>query len=195
MDTGRRKTPEMSAAIPTQEPSQVRAGQTLTFTKSLGDYPAPTWTLTYYLRGNGLDAIDFTASASGSEHLVEVSFATTSTWKAGTYDVSAIASSATERFEVWSGRIEVLPDFSAEGANFDTRSHARRTLDNINAVIEGRASKTILSSTVEGTSLDRIPHDQLLKLQAAYEQKVINEDRKAGKARSNTIFAQFTTPR
>lgn len=194
-EAGRRDDTGMSTPIPTCEPTQIRAGDALQFARSFSDYPPSDWTLKYYLRGYGLDKIDITGSTSGSEFLVSVAAATTSTWRAGVYDIVGVVVSATERNQIYAGRVEVLPDFAQAENNFDTRSQARRTLDNINAVLESRASSTILNSTIEGTIFERLNHEQLLTLKDRYEVIVANEERAAGIRRSKTVFAQFTTPR
>src|SRR3990170_3975155 len=53
------------ADIPTIEPSEIVAGDTLKFKKSLSDYPATTWTLTYYLLKSGTQ-ITFSGTAEGT---------------------------------------------------------------------------------------------------------------------------------
>lgn len=192
----------MSAAIPTTEPTQLRAGETLSFSRSLPDYPAnasPAWAITYAFRGPGVSKIDFTSAASGSDHLVTVAFATTAEWKPGIYTGTGVVSNGTTKAQVYSGQLIVLPNLAAQEADFDARSQARRTLDNINAVLEGRASSTVLNSMVEGTKLERIPHEDLLKLRD-YFQNLVNQERAAeaianGKSTGRTTFARFTRPR
>jgi hypothetical protein len=68
-------------------------------------------------------------------------------------------------------RIEVLPDLTIQDANFDGRTTWQRIHDNVLAVIENRASKAILSSTVNGVSLSNMSHDDLIALldRARYE--------------------------
>ena len=55
----------MAAEIPTTEPTSIIAGDTLAWTKSLADYEASLWTLTYYLRGPSAQTI--TATTSGGD--------------------------------------------------------------------------------------------------------------------------------
>ena len=189
----------MAAAVPTAIPAQVRAGETLLFEITLADYAAndsPAWVLYYYFRPKENPAVNFNSTASGAAHRINVAFATTALWKEGVCDGIAVVTDGTTKKEVWSGRLEVLPNLIAADGSYDARSQARRTLDNINAVLEGRAGSSILNSTVEGSTLNRIPHDQLLLLKDRYEVIVANEETKAsGRTRKRNVYVGFTPPR
>ena len=189
----------MSRAIPTTIPAQLRAGATLNFQISLADFSAAeSWAITYHFRSKDGSAITFTSTASGTDHLVNVPFGTTALWLKGNYSGTAVVSNGTQKFEVWRGRLEILEDIAAAPEGTDLRTQARRTLDNINAVIEGRAGSTILSSSVEGTSLGRIPHTDLLILRDRYAVIVANEERAEdaanGRSPRRAIFSRFTNP-
>ena len=190
----------MSYTVPTNIPAQARAGATFTFKLSLADFSASeSWAVTYSLRLKNGSAISFTSAASGSDHLVEVPYSTTASWMPGTYSGVAVVSNGTQKFEVWKGKLSVLPDVANSPEGSDLRSIARRTLDNIEAVIEGRASSTVLNSSVEGTSLSRIPHADLIMLRDRYVEIVAAEDREEDAANGVTggraIFTVFTSPR
>ena len=66
------------------EPEKLTAGVTWKSKKTISDYPASEWTLTYYLRKDGATATSFSATADGDTHLVTVAAATTSGYAAGT---------------------------------------------------------------------------------------------------------------
>ena len=72
------------ADIPSTEPSEIVAGDTLKFKKSLSDYPATIWTLTYYLLKSGTQ-ITFSGTADCTDHLINVANTTTAGWTAGIY--------------------------------------------------------------------------------------------------------------
>ena len=190
----------MAAAIPSQIPAQIRAGATLSFKSSLADYQAGDgWSVTYSFRNTDGSLIDFTSAADGGDHLFTVPFSTTANWIAGTYFGVAVVSDGTTKAEVWSGSLTVLPNIASAEQGQDFRSQARRTLDNINTVLEGRATSTILNSSVEGTNLGRIPHADLLLLRDRYVSIVKAEERAAdaanGKPSRRAIFTQFLNPR
>lgn len=114
--------------IPTTEPSTVTAGDTVTWLKSLSDYPASGgWSLAYRLI-NSAGKIDIAATASGADHLVSVAAATTESWLAGDYDYIATVTKAAERYTVGNGRITVAPNLAAL-TTYDGRSIERKALE------------------------------------------------------------------
>ena len=66
------------------EPEKLTSGVTWKWKKTISDYPASEWTLTYYLRKDGVTATSFSATADGDTHLVTVTAATTAGYAAGT---------------------------------------------------------------------------------------------------------------
>jgi hypothetical protein len=147
-------------------PTRHGAGDTLAVRRSLADWPATTWSLSFELRNAGA-SITIAATADGADHVVSVPAATTASWTAGRYHWRAYVTAGTDRHEVERGTIEIEPDFAAAGAA-DRRSHAEKVLDAIEAVIEGRASKDQESYTIAGRSLARTPIGDLLTLATRY---------------------------
>ena len=68
------------------EPEKLTSGVTWKWKKTISDYPASEWTLTYYLRKSGATATSFSETADGDTHLVTVAAATTAGYAAGVYD-------------------------------------------------------------------------------------------------------------
>ena len=129
----------MAIEIPTTEPARVRAGDTVTWRKSLALYPATDgWTL-YYRLINATAKIDITATASGSDHLVSLTSTITAAYTAGNYDYLAWAEKGTgptyERASVGSGRITITPNLAALNT-YDGRSDARRIYESLLAAYE-----------------------------------------------------------
>lgn len=182
--------------IPTNEPTELRAGNTWQWTREdLADYPAPTWTLKYALK-NATDHIEIVASASGTYHAVTVARATTLGYAAGRYTWVAYVESATERFDVDDGTLEVLPAYAqASQVARDDRSHARIVLDAIEAVIEGRATKDQQAYTINGRSLERMPIKDLLAFRAQYKNEVEAEEMiarlESGQPGAPRLYARF----
>lgn len=190
----------MAAEIPTLEPTSFAAGDSLSWTRSLADYsPADGWSLAYFFRGYKLSTLDLTSTTSGSLHLVSISTDQSAALIAGKYSVEGYAVKTGQRVRIFTGKIQVTPNFATLEQGSDTRSIARRTLDNIEAVIEGRAASSILNSTVNGTQLQRMTPEQLLKLRDRYKQIVQSEDgaeaAKQGKSNSHSIFTRFIVPK
>lgn len=178
--------------IPTIEPTSLNAGDTAKWLKSLPDYPAGDgWALSYTLV-NADQRLTFSASAQGDDFLVQVAAATTTTWPAGDYDWRATVSRSGEVFTVGSGRMTIAPAF---GAAIDARSHARRTLEAIEATLEGRATSSTAEYEIAGRRLKHIPVPELLTLRDRYRQEVAAEDTaariQAGLGNPGRIYVRF----
>ena len=166
----------MARTIPTVEPTQARAGETWDWKRSLSDYPADTWTLAYQFT-NATSKITITASADGFDHLVTAAKAVTALYAAGDYTGFAQVTDGTSTYTVWSGFLEVLPDLSSATA-YDGRSHARKMLDAIEALLEGRGTADqldLVSSAIGDRSLARKP-ETLLPLRDRYKAEALREE-------------------
>lgn len=145
---------------------------------TLADYPAPTWVLTAHLRGPA--SIDLTAAADGTGHKFTELAATASGWVAGVYQYVLRATSGAEVRQVEAGQIEITADLAALGGPSDLRSHARRVLDAIEAVLEKRSTLDQDRYVIEGANgrreLWRTPLADLLKLRDTYRAEVRRED-------------------
>ncbi|SFO63572.1 hypothetical protein SAMN05216567_101887 [Variovorax sp. OK605] len=71
----------------------------------------------------------------------------------------------------------VAPSFGAAG---DVRSHARRTLDAIEAVLEGRATSATAEYEINGRRLKYIPLNELHAMRSKYQREVAAEEGKSG---------------
>ena len=187
----------MAHPIPTSEPVSVRAGDTATWTKSLSDYPAnQSWVLSYTLTKTGT-RITFTASASGADHLVAVAAATTAAWAAGEYTWAARVTKTTEAYTIATGVVEVLADIATITAGSDARSHAKITLDALEAWIEGR-DMGVSEYEIAGRRLRTISIPDLLKLRDRYRRDVGNEANAAragaGLPSRNKLQVRFGRP-
>jgi len=164
----------MTIEIPDTEPTLVYAGTTVAWTKDLTDYPASTYTLTYYWV-NTTQRHVITASASGDTHSVSVAAATTALWTAGKYQWASYAVSGATKYRVESGLVEVKLDLQA-ASEASLRTHARTVLEAIEAVIERRATKDQESMAIAGRSLQRTPIAELLKFRDIYKAEVAREE-------------------
>ena len=183
------------ADVPTKEPEIVRAGDTIKWEKDLSDYSAAdSWVLKYALRGNS-EAIDITAAASGSKHLVTITAAISAGYNKGIYDCLGYVEKGSERYSVFIGKIKVEQDLEAAGSSHDPRSHVKKVLDSIESVLENRATKEVLESTIEGVAIKRITHEELIlmrqKYLAFYEQELAADKIKRGLGTSRTILTRF----
>jgi len=162
------------------EPATVIAGDRIAWKRSDldVDYPVASYSLTYSARleGSGTTEIALTATESGTDYIVEVPAATSAAWTVGRYHWQAyiIRTSDSERVTVDSGVWEVRANRDA--ATTDPRTHARITLEAIEAVIEGRATKDQLSYSIAGRSLSLTPVADLLLLRSTYQAEVKQQE-------------------
>jgi hypothetical protein len=190
-----------SETIPTFEPTEIIAGETLNWTKSLPDYPAAEgWTLKYYFRGAGA-GFDVTATADGDDFSVTVSATTTAAMTAGAYYWQAEISLSSEKHIVDSGQATVKPALAAVASNvvFDGRSRVKKTLDAIDAMLDGKATLDQQEYMIGNRSLKRIPIPDLIALRTHYAQMVSRERRaeklSQGAPFLKSVHVRFRQPR
>jgi len=178
-------------------------GDTFSRTISMDDYSASEYDLHIALRGP--DAIDIktgeagvTIAADGDDFDVTVTAAVTAGWADGEYWYSIYAgkTSWAERYEAERGTLKILENRGAVStSNYTDKTHAKTVLDNIEAVIEGRAELDQMSYTIAGRRLDKTPLGDLLKLRNYYKALVVQEKRKErgdrGDAPGNLIKVKF----
>lgn len=164
------------------EPTTIRAGDSLYWTA--GPYKLPDgttatpdggWTLTYRLYSSDGTAQVAADALDGTRWAVSVPAATTAAWATGVWRWTAQVSAGTDRYTVAEGTWTVTPDPATAGPT-DARSHARRVLDAIEAVIEGRASQDQMAYQIAGRRLDRTPLPDLLLLRDRYRAEVLREE-------------------
>jgi hypothetical protein len=182
----------MVASIPTTEPSELLAGDTARWRITLADYPASAgWVLTYTL-ANASNLITFVAGASGADHLIDVPAATTAVWTPGAYTWRSQATLDTDVFTLGTGTMVVRPSFAVA---VDSRSHARRVLEIVEAYLEDKQNLTAARYMIAGRELFRIPMAELLTLRSRYLIEVASEDAAAAVSRGlpdkRRVFVRF----
>lgn len=156
--------------IPVNEPRQLRSGDTWKWRREdLSDYPAPTWVLTYqFKKENSGGNFNVAATADGVNHAVSIAKATTAGYTAGKYHWQAYVDNATERYMVDHGVLEVLPDFAAAG-NTDARSHVKKVLDALEAMMEGKATHDQRGMSIGTRRIDRLTPAEILTWYEKYK--------------------------
>ena len=106
----------------------------------------------------------------------------TATWTAGEYSWSCWVEKGAERYSgtayPWRGECTILPN-PATTTTYDARSHARKVLDAIEAVLEGKATADVAEYTIGGRALKKMPVADLLKWRQRYASEVAAEDIRA----------------
>lgn len=158
--------------------STLIAGDTLQFVTEVPDYPASDgWTLKYRLvpQASGPTPITITASADDDAYQVNVGSNVTANWTAGEYAWVACVETGSERHTVEQGTCTIKPN-PLTATTLDGRSHARKALEAIKAVIENRATLDQQEYTIHGRQVKRLTVPELLKFRARYEAEVKAEE-------------------
>ena len=155
------------------------------------------WTLKYVAVGQ-LGAITITASADtedADDFCFTATAATTAAYVVGDYKWQIVATKTTTRYTIDSGVVSVTDNIAGRSALYDNRSHAKKVLDAIEAVIEGRASQDQMGYTIAGRSLSRTPLQDLMRLRAMYkaeyDSEVATANIAAGLSGKNKIYTRF----
>lgn len=191
----------MAFTVPETEPDTITAGDLWTWTKSLPDYSASdNWTLSYTLRVNGQAPKTITATGSGTTHTVSLSASLSAAYPTGeVLWQSYITNSGTSaRHTIGQGRFTVRPNLASTSV-FDPRSQVKRTLDAINATLEGTADREESALVVDSMSLQLRSIPDLIVLRdkfAALYRNELNQERiNAGLPGRNKIVCRMTVPR
>ena len=164
------------------EPAKIIAGDRLIFKRSdlNNDYANSRFTLKYSARleGTGSTEIQITATASGSDYLVEVNSSTTASYTVGTYRWQAYITrnSDEQRLTIDEGTWEVIANRDA--ATTDPRSHAAIMVDKIESILEGRADSDVSSYSIQGRSLKKLGIEELMAWRDRYKSELLLEKRK-----------------
>lgn len=160
----------VAAPVPSYIPNVLNAGDSWQWTLALADYPADTWTATYYLRGLG--KIDVAGVADDAGHLFSATAAETGAVLAGSYRyVLKVDDGAGTIETVDAGVVTVRADFATADAG-DLQTHAERALALIEAALEGRVTDDVESYQILGRAVSHIPLSELRKLRAQYRSEV-----------------------
>jgi hypothetical protein len=152
------------------EPESIVAGDSASWIESSGLYPAPTWVLTYILRGPvKIPTITATQYGTTTQWQISLNTAATVDWTPGIYKYQAYATSGADRYTLWSGTIEVKEDLSEAADEFPSLSHVRKTLTKIESAIENYMGTPYHSITIAGRTHENVDMTDLVNLRARYK--------------------------
>lgn len=180
------------APTPVQNiPAQITAGDTVTWSRRAGDYPATAGWVLGYTAISSTAVHNWIGTADGDDYVVTLDTATTAAWTAGPYRVQEYVTSSdgSQRFTLATYNINVLPNLAASTGGLDTRSHAQKVLDSINAYLETK-TPVYANMEINGRKIAWYPLPDLLKLRDRYALMVATEQRQAsGRRGGNRILA------
>jgi hypothetical protein len=186
---------------PVQEPDTIVIGDRLVWRRDdlANTYAIGSYALTYEFHedsgGGGSHKFTITATEAEDTYFIEVASSTTASYTDGDFIWNAFItrSSDSQRIRVDTGRTTVVKNLA--NTNADLRSHAKKVLDAVQAVLENRASVDQASFSIAGRSLSRMSIDELLSFRDKYKAEYLQEIKKArikNKQRSgNTIEVKF----
>jgi|TARA_Y100000289_G_scaffold66127_1_gene81610 hypothetical protein len=186
---------------PTQEPDLLVVGDRWMWRRPdlVADYPTADYALTYEFHddagGGGSHKFTITATETTTDYIVEIASATTASYTAGEYNWYAFItrSSDSQRIAIDEGHTKIELNFA--NTNADNRSHAKKVLDAIQAVLENRASQDQMSYSIAGRSLSRMTIDDLMRFRdryrAEYNREIKLKRIKNKQDTGNTIKARF----
>ena len=179
-----------SANYPTSEPVEMVAGDRWAWKDSATGtaYSTASHTLSYSLRREETGhEITITATASGTDYLIEVASTVTTGYPSGQYywQKYITRTSDSARISIASGILKVLPNRDTDTT--DPRTHARKVLSAIEAVIEGRSTRDQEEYRIAGRMLRRTPLKELLDMRNYYAAKVRAEESIAGGQKNGNV--------
>jgi hypothetical protein len=183
----------MATATPTTEPLTFTAGFSVSWDKSLSDYPATDYLLTYVAAPiAGGEAKTITCAASVNTHEARLTPAQAAQYDAGTYRltgyVSDIATDGeTTKAVIYNGRLTV---YASPYANVDTRTFAESVLADLQQTYSALAGNRLTTATVNGRTYTNRDLADLRSEIAAMESRVANDLGRKPKR----ILVKFTRP-
>lgn len=186
---------------PTQEPDRLVTGDRFAWQRPdlVSDYPLADYTMTYHFSedsgGGGTHHFTLSSTEADDNYYFEKPSSETATLSAGDWEwqLYAIRTSDSERITLDYGITKfVLGELDT---NTDLRSHAKKVLDAIEAVIEGRATIDQSSFSLGGRSLSRMSIDELMTFRDRYHAEYLKEVKLARirnkQGSGNTIKVNF----
>ncbi len=114
----------------------------------------------------------------------------TSAWVPGDYYTCVYAVLGLARYTVKLAKAKIIPNLAAGPS--DNRSHVKKTLDALEAMIEGKATKDQQSMSIAGRALARYEIPDLLAWRDRYKAELAQIDRMAGTAETTgKIYTRF----
>jgi hypothetical protein len=166
----------MAKTIQITEPLEFTAGDTVTWHKSLSDYPANDgWSLVYTLI-NATAKLSIASTASGSDHAINITALISSGYAAGIYSWQSCVTKGLERYTVGAGNIRIQQNLAGEVAGVDLRSSAKKCLDQLDAALANYGKKAYLQAyEIAGRSMKFNAPSDFLTFRSKIQQEVNRE--------------------
>lgn len=171
-------------------PRRITIGDTITWDETLDDFPASaSWVVTYNLTSKDARFVS-THAAVGDDHRITI---VTTSLEEGHYDWAKKITDGSSTFTLAFGILDVDPDLSADTTGVDRRSYAAITLEAIEALLQGKATKDQTSYSLNGRALSRYSIDELTAWRAQLRSEVNDERQKARRKSGGKSHANVKT--
>jgi hypothetical protein len=121
-----------------------------------------------------------TGTSEADVHVLTAAAATTAAWAPGVYSWAQWVQHATlGSHTVDTGRSTLLPNLRTVTGPLDLRTDAETALDNVRAMLRGRATQDVLRYTINGRSLERYSVTELVALESTLVAQLKRERRAA----------------
>jgi len=187
-----------SANYPTKEPTELQLGDFWAWKRTdlSVDYSTTAYSLSYEFNlvdGSTASNFTLTATEANNEYIIETS--STTSFTKGEYNWIAYITRSSDlvRVKIGEGYTEIQDNYATTAAS--VRSHSKKVLDAIEAVIENRATMDQSSMSIAGRSLSRLTVDELMTFRDRYKVEYLKEIKKAriqnNKDSGNNIKVRF----
>lgn len=184
---------------PTIEPDKIVVGDRSVWRKSnLGtDYPSSAYSVAYVSRissGGGTHEFTVTGVADDNDYLFTITSVASANFDTGHHhwQLEVTRTSDSERIVLQTGSWDIITDLDN---NVDPRTHAEIMVDKIETVLQGRADADVLSYSINGRSLSKMPPGELVEWRDYYRREVAlqhKEDHvRNGRAHGGVIKVRF----
>ena len=161
-------------------PEVIYTGDTVKFIVDIESYKSSdNYKLVYrFINAEGREFEIESTPINANGHLIEIPAAITETLEGEfIYQAAVVGNSIRVIFDT--GRIKTVPGL--EGTGFiDTRTHAEKTLEVIEAALEGKLTKDVAEYAINGRSIKRYSIESLIMLRDKYRREV-NAEKRASK--------------
>jgi hypothetical protein len=144
--------------------------------------------------GGGSHEFQVSGVADGDDYLFTITSTASANFDTGHHhwQLEVTRTSDSERIVIQTGSWDIITDLDN---NVDPRSHAEIMVDKIETVLQGRADADVLSYSINGRSLSKIPPQELVEWRDYYRREASMKHRqehiKNGKSTSATVKVRF----
>lgn len=187
----------MAADPPTFEPDCLVVGDTWQWEKTLTDFSAADFVLTYYFVELAANPKKFNiiATDNGGVHSIDEDEAATLLIEPGNYTYIGRVVGSGDSFTVITGQVEILPNLALDFT--DPRQHDQIVFDALEAVLENRATSDEQQLKIADREIRLMPIDDIIKWYNFYLDKLrrVKQKERARKGLSSRRTAKISFPR